>query len=1280
MKGLVRMRIRDWSFVLLVCLLAMTALAIVAAAAEVTPPPEGNLFINQANSPATITSRTVFVNGNIIVDSAGALTITNSVVTVNSSVVINTFGSLSLVNSTLRFNCTTRSDNFLRVEESGTLTVRDEDANRETTGDRSVITSVNDIRFNITVAAKANLRIYESLISLAGRHSPMGTLPEGVQVKSDNAEVRGTRFERCFVGLVIDSAEKVKVSNCTFDQCEYAGIFMRGVIEAKVEDCTVTRGLRYGILMRGFASKMTLSRCDVSGSAEAEMELVTLSGDSNLVNWSTFGPGPGVGVRATEAEAVTFAKCAVTRCATGIELALSKLTFREVAIDNCTTGLKAVSGTYTLEDVSVLDTTAGVDPGVVGNLSCKSRMRIDRSRLDLGRFLVVQTNGVLNVTNSTLSFRLSKGAPTGVIVESKGALGMVDCTVDSPVSRLLVFKLMPLCVFELRASTISSIGSPTSAPVDSGLYIAGGGLISGIVVQDCETGLVSGRTQARIVDVTVRRCKVAILSDGQVGPGGMKVERLTVEDCQRVAVLRNDGSLIIESSSITIGLEGFNLTRSQLNLRDCALGRPGTGGITAFLADRSTVSLTNSSFSNLWGWGAGDNEVRVSWYLKMSFTHIEPAGTPLANGTVTVKNVMGQTEVAGLSTGPQGRPPVVDVRERTITRDNEISSTPHTITVAWGDASDALVETMDMNREVSFALDTTPPSVSITGLVDGTVYNVSAFRVLVEGVDPVRRAAKGPWRLAIRADNGTWDEVQTTGFEGAAWTFDLNLTDGPHLVEAYVRDASGNRAAASVSLVVDTTPPAIEVIYPPLDMPPVNRTSVTLLGSTDPGANLTINGERVVVGATGSFSHTVSLVEGPNRITLAASDALGNQRVVHVDITVDTTAPTVVLDPVGGVTNASFVVISGTKERGATLYVNKALPDLTDAERFEVTVALVEGDNLVHIGSVDVVGNEWHTSLTVVRDSTPPELSVVPPPGQTRFARVTVQGLTEPGATVTVNGAPVTNADGAFTTQLDLQPGENVITIIARDALGNQADVAVFTVVLDTVAPSLAVTSLRQVETDLDHTQLNGTTDAGAIVRVRVTYGAYTKSYSAIAGPAGAFTFSIELPQIGSHSVVVTVEDAAGNTASETLTYERVFPEQPEPDGDGDESTWLKDNWVYLVLVAAILLGAAVLLISIVPSKRQLAARRRLVEARAARARQAAAAAEAAEEAGAGDEGAGPEEGTDAPEGGGEGAEGDGGPEGTDAAGDRADRGWEEMGEEAEGESEVDEAVEEADK
>jgi len=202
------------------------------------------------NSPATITSRTVFVNGAIIVDNGGGLTITDSVVMVNTSVVVNSFGSLAIVNSTLLFNCTPLVDNFLRVQESGTLTISDRDANRETT---ATAASSHQPPPSGTTSPSLPRRMCASSSPSSRRlaGTSHGRPSRGVQIKADNAEIRGTLFEECFTGLTIDSAEKVRVSNCTFDRCEYAGIFMRGVIQATIEDCTVTRGLNYGIFVRG---------------------------------------------------------------------------------------------------------------------------------------------------------------------------------------------------------------------------------------------------------------------------------------------------------------------------------------------------------------------------------------------------------------------------------------------------------------------------------------------------------------------------------------------------------------------------------------------------------------------------------------------------------------------------------------------------------------------------------------------------------------------------------------------------------------------------------------------------------------------------------------------------------------------------------------------------------------------------------------------------------------------------------------------------------------------
>ena len=76
---------------------------------------------------------------------------------------------------------------------------------------------------------------------------------------------------------------------------------------------------------------------------------------------------------------------------------------------------------------------------------------------------------------------------------------------------------------------------------------------------------------------------------------------------------------------------------------------------------------------------------------------------------------------------------------------------------------------------------------------------------------------------------------------------------------------------------------------------------------------------------------------------------------------------------------------------------------------------------------------------------------------KTNVAKVTVSGITNDvtssPVTLKVNGKTVTvNADGSWSTQVDLTEGENTITVVATDAAGKSSTVT-RKVTLDTGAP-----------------------------------------------------------------------------------------------------------------------------------------------------------------------------------------------------------------------------------
>ncbi len=70
----------------------------------------------------------------------------------------------------------------------------------------------------------------------------------------------------------------------------------------------------------------------------------------------------------------------------------------------------------------------------------------------------------------------------------------------------------------------------------------------------------------------------------------------------------------------------------------------------------------------------------------------------------------------------------------------------------------------------------------------------------------------------------------------------------------------------------------------------------------------------------------------------------------------------------------------------------------------------------------------------VLRVTAPPKLTIISPADNllTSERRIVLEGEAPPGATVTVNGAPVAvSMAGSFKENIDLRAGANVITIVA---------------------------------------------------------------------------------------------------------------------------------------------------------------------------------------------------------------------------------------------------------
>ena len=161
--------------------------------------------------------------------------------------------------------------------------------------------------------------------------------------------------------------------------------------------------------------------------------------------------------------------------------------------------------------------------------------------------------------------------------------------------------------------------------------------------------------------------------------------------------------------------------------------------------------------------------------------------------------------------------------------------------------------------------------------------------------------------LVVKQDNtvvaaSTIKSTAITNGYSVTYTPATALTDGSHTVTITVSDNDGNAATAkSTTYTLDTVPPTLNITAP-ADKLVTNAASLVvrgstndvssspvtvkiLLGSTDQGA--------VTVASDGTFSKTLTLVEGSNTITVTATDAAGKSSTVTRTVTLDTSLPVV---------------------------------------------------------------------------------------------------------------------------------------------------------------------------------------------------------------------------------------------------------------------------------------------------------------------------------------------------------------------------------------------------
>lgn len=423
----------------------------------------------------------------------------------------------------------------------------------------------------------------------------------------------------------------------------------------------------------------------------------------------------------------------------------------------------------------------------------------------------------------------------------------------------------------------------------------------------------------------------------------------------------------------------------------------------------------------------------------------------------------------------------------------------------------------------------------------------------------------GMGTVRVRLDALDWVVVDLTD-DGEWSTTLLYLPDGVHAIEANATDRIGNPRVVRVEdLTIDSTPPVIEILGPGAW---VNTAKVQIVGRTEAGANVTIDGMALDLDPDGAFHMWVTLWEGENSFVIVATDQVLNRNTVPWTITLDTRAPRLIVgEPANGAwTWSTSVIVQGSTDEEANVTVNGAQASIGGGDFFAIVVGR-EGWFVISVVATDRANNSQTVVVSVNIDQTPPTVRVdVPADGfVTRGPRIMVSGeVSDRGPlTLKVQDIEVGMTSRSWHTWVDLVEGWNVITALAEDAAGNRAG-RTLRVLLDTVPPSANVTLAYGPDIVLQPSGafITGRSNVTLMVVVDERCVVNISGAGGRELPAGGTSIVLELSP-GTNDIIVSVTDIAGNagrTFEHKVVRDAIPPaiELTEPlDGKVTSASWV---------------------------------------------------------------------------------------------------------------------------
>ncbi len=398
------------------------------------------------------------------------------------------------------------------------------------------------------------------------------------------------------------------------------------------------------------------------------------------------------------------------------------------------------------------------------------------------------------------------------------------------------------------------------------------------------------------------------------------------------------------------------------------------------------------------------------------------------------------------------------------------------------------------------------------------------------------------------AVNGAAPQPATVS--GTGWSYlATTLVPGSNTITVTARNAAPTVTTATAAITLLYPAPALAINQ----VTPFTNVSLQTIGGTvESGATVSValNGaapQSATVSGT-SWSYSVSLIQGVNNISVAATKPLSNSATASTAITLDSLAPAMIVSALadGSYTSNQVQNISGTVSDANLDKVTVNGQQVVVANgAFSSAVTLVTGANTIVVQASDLAGNVSTDSRTISFDASKPVITVDTPADgiYTNIVTATLSGSVDKSCTVTVAGAAaLMNGNSWTTAPINLVSGLNAITISATDLYGNSASLN-RSITLDVVKPVVAITIPGQdLATNQANLTVSGTASDASGVTVAATVNGAPVTQLIYAN--GVFSFPVAFGAEGNYAVTVTATDAAGNrsTATRTIIYDKTPP------------------------------------------------------------------------------------------------------------------------------------------